>query len=106
MSETGGDTVLMRPVRLSYRALYLFLFACALVIIFLLLPARHLACCPNETSGQIPGQAPVFMMSDNDVSPSGFMYNGTYPLTPPRSKQNTSVSSLTQFLAVVSLFSP
>jgi hypothetical protein len=84
MSETSGETVLMRPVRLSYRALYLFLFACALGIIFLLLPGRRLACCPNETSGQTSGRAPVFHMSDNDLSQNSFMYNGTYPLTPPR----------------------
>ncbi|CAI7997188.1 Soluble calcium-activated nucleotidase 1 [Geodia barretti] len=84
MSETSGETVPMLPVRLSYRALYLFLFACALCIIFLLLPGRRLSCCPNETSGQTSGRAPVFHMSDNDLSQNSFMYNGTYPLTAPQ----------------------
>ena len=85
-SETSGQTVLMPPVRLSYRALYFFIFACAIVIIFLLLPGSRLTCCLNEASRQISGQTPVLVVSENDFSSNSFTYNGTYPLTPPHSK--------------------
>ena len=83
MSETGTETGLMRPVRLSYRVLYALLFACALLMMFFLLPGR-LSSYSDETSQP---RAPVFLMHDTDSSTDGgYFYNGTYPLTPPRSK--------------------
>lgn len=76
----------MRPVSLSYRALYALLFVCALFIIVLLLPGRRLTCCPNETSGQTPMLVAGSDTNNLAASSDGFMYNGTYPLTPPRSR--------------------
>ena len=89
MSETSGEAVLMRPVRLSSRALYVLLFVCAVVIVFLLLPGRQ-SCCTSETSGQTP----FFVMGESsERTTNSFLYNGTYPLTPPRSKFITCITA-------------